>query len=93
MGGDFRQILPVLKNKGRAAIVHAAVLFSHLWEKLEIFNLTTNLRLENDPDGNCYRDFCLRVGEGKEPTNDNQGRIPESLRFKGDLSQLIMTVV
>ena len=42
--GDFRQILPVVKNGTRANIVNASLKTSYLWNNVIIKKLTTNMR-------------------------------------------------
>ena len=44
--GDFRQILPVVKNANRVEIFDACISSSYLWSKFEILSLTINMRLE-----------------------------------------------
>lgn len=46
MGGDFRQILPVLPKASRPTIVDACISSSKLWRCCKIFQLTQNMRLE-----------------------------------------------
>ena len=42
--GDFRQILPVVKNGTRANIVNSSLKRSHLWGQINIMKLDTNMR-------------------------------------------------
>lgn len=45
LGGDFRQILPVISKGSRSDIVNASISRSPLWSHCQIFNLTKNMRL------------------------------------------------
>jgi len=45
LGGDFRQILPVVPKGTRQDIVNASVNSSQLWRYCEVLTLTTNMRL------------------------------------------------
>ena len=45
MGGDFRQILPVIPKGSRASIVDSCISSSTLWKKCKIFKLMQNMRL------------------------------------------------
>ncbi|XP_031127813.1 uncharacterized protein LOC116029909 [Ipomoea triloba] len=45
LGGDFRQILPVVPKGSRQDIVSAAINSSYLWESCRVLRLTKNLRL------------------------------------------------
>ena len=71
MGGDFRQILPVLTKGTRADIVDASVNSSPLWNHAEVFTLHQNMRIEKskDPVQNSHIDefsqWLLQVGDGK----------------------------
>jgi hypothetical protein len=45
LGGDFRQILPVIPKGTRQEIVHTTINSSSLWDFCEVLTLTTNMRL------------------------------------------------
>ncbi|XP_019150114.1 PREDICTED: uncharacterized protein LOC109146917 [Ipomoea nil] len=45
LGGDFRQILPVIPKGTRHDIVGASINSSYLWQSCKVFRLTKNLRL------------------------------------------------
>jgi ATP-dependent DNA helicase PIF1 len=45
LGGDFRQILPVIEGGTRSQIVNAAIINSPLWSHVTILQLTQNMRL------------------------------------------------
>ena len=66
LSGDFRQILPVVKNGTRANIIDAAFKSSPLWSEVTTFHLQKNLRahLTNDANAAAYLEFLLSVGEG-----------------------------
>ncbi|XP_028758137.1 ATP-dependent DNA helicase PIF1-like [Neltuma alba] len=72
MGGDFRQILPVIPRGTRADIVNACICSSYLWDHCTIFQLTENMRLfsslSSDEDRSSLQRFSqwlLDVGDGK----------------------------
>ena len=44
LGGDFRQILPVVKEGRREDIVQSAICQSHLWNYCHVFKLQQNVR-------------------------------------------------
>uniref|UniRef100_K3Y1Y3 ATP-dependent DNA helicase n=1 Tax=Setaria italica TaxID=4555 RepID=K3Y1Y3_SETIT len=59
-GGDFRQVLPVVRKGSRAQIVDASLRRSYLWESMHHLKLVRNMRAQSDPwwhggDG----DVCL----------------------------------
>jgi ATP-dependent DNA helicase PIF1 len=45
LGGDFRQILPVIPKGTRQEVVHATITSSYLWDFCEVMTLHTNMRL------------------------------------------------
>jgi hypothetical protein len=45
LGGDFRQILPVLPGGDRNEIIKASLVSSRLWKHFKIMRLTNNMRL------------------------------------------------
>ncbi|XP_031127705.1 ATP-dependent DNA helicase PIF3-like [Ipomoea triloba] len=47
LGGDFRQILPVIPKGSRQDIVSASINSSYLWDSCQVLRLTKNLRLSN----------------------------------------------
>jgi ATP-dependent DNA helicase PIF1 len=76
LGGDFRQILPVLTKGKREHIVNASIKRSYLWKHFEIFRLTENMRLKclsEDPIQRQnvaeFAEWILQIGDGKN-TND-----------------------
>ena len=61
VAGDFRQILPVLRNGHRQSIVEETIKFSHLWKYFSIYKLSENLRSINS----TFSSQLLDVGEGR----------------------------
>jgi hypothetical protein len=47
LGGDFHQILPVVRKGSRSAIVNAFITSSKLWQHVSVLRLCTNMRLRN----------------------------------------------
>jgi len=43
--GDFRQVLPVIPRSSYADIVSASIKNSYLWESIEVFHLSENMRV------------------------------------------------
>ncbi|POM77520.1 LOW QUALITY PROTEIN: Helitron helicase-like protein [Phytophthora palmivora] len=74
--GDYRQILPALKNATRAETAKACFKASPLWGHLRQVHLTENMRVKTapDPDGAAeFSDFLLQIGEGRFPSNPDIG--------------------
>lgn len=63
MGGDFRQILPVIPRKPRAVIVENCLKSSHLWPEFVQFKLTKNMRANNDEQE--FARWTLALGNGE----------------------------
>nr|XP_045088974.1 uncharacterized protein LOC123497090 [Aegilops tauschii subsp. strangulata] len=76
-GGDFRQVLPVVRRGSRGQIIDATLRSSHLWKGMRQLRLITNMRAHNDT---WFADYLLRVGNGTEDVDD-QGNIllPEDI--------------
>ena len=49
LGGDFRQVLPVVRKGSRAQIVGASLRRSYLWESMRHLKLVRNMRAQSDP--------------------------------------------
>ncbi|UYV82118.1 hypothetical protein LAZ67_21000942 [Cordylochernes scorpioides] len=89
LGGDFRQVLPVVSRASRAEIVAACIKRSKLWPLFVILRLTLNMRA--GIDAQSFSQWFPKVGDGDLPT-DQQGLIslPDSCIFQGgDLVQKI----
>nr|XP_025603131.1 uncharacterized protein LOC112695132 [Arachis hypogaea]XP_025630251.1 uncharacterized protein LOC112723204 [Arachis hypogaea]XP_025674055.1 uncharacterized protein LOC112773204 [Arachis hypogaea]XP_025674064.1 uncharacterized protein LOC112773214 [Arachis hypogaea] len=71
LGGDFRQILPVITKGSRQDIVNASINSSYLWQQCKLLRLTQNMRLrvtngdENIEDLRKFANWILDVGDGK----------------------------
>ncbi|XP_076930060.1 uncharacterized protein LOC143594702 [Bidens hawaiensis] len=77
MGGDFRQVLPVVQRGTRAQIVDSSFRMSPLWSVTKKMRLTINMRALND---SWFSDFLLRVSDGSEEAIEgNFIRIPDNM--------------
>ncbi|AQL09526.1 PIF1 helicase [Zea mays] len=76
-GGDFRQVLPVVRKGSRAQIVAASLRSSYLWESMCHLKLFQNMRAQSDP---WFAEYLLRVGGGtEEANNDGDVRLPDEV--------------
>jgi hypothetical protein len=74
-GGDFRQVLPVVKNGNRDSIVKSSLKYTKFWKKVIQHKLTENMRIkssvQNQAKNNSaliqFADYLLQLGEGKLP--------------------------
>jgi hypothetical protein len=77
LGGDFRQVLPVVSRGTRAQITDATLQRSHVWDKIHKIRLSQNMRAQSDP---WYSDFLLRIGNGLEESDANDYvRLPKDI--------------
>ena len=72
LGGDFRQILPVVRKGRREDIVQSSISKSYLWNDCHVFKLQTNMRLlQNNMSGietSSIKDFSewiLKIGNAE----------------------------
>jgi ATP-dependent DNA helicase PIF1 len=73
LGGDFRQVLPIVPRRGRAHIVSVLINRCALWQHFSVFRLSINMRA-----GAAQQQFAswlLRLGEGVDNTGDNNDKI------------------
>lgn len=97
LGGDFRQILPVVPKGSRATIVDASITNSNLWKHVVVLTLNINMRLLNPTlpiaqltELSDFSQWLLAVGDGTLPATMKNGEIqPTWITIPDDL--LIMT--
>ncbi|XP_019094615.1 PREDICTED: ATP-dependent DNA helicase PIF1-like [Camelina sativa] len=81
LGGDFRQILPVVPEAGIVGTVLVSINSSLLWNSFKVLQLTQNMRFrkaQNSSDANdlsTFSKWLLDIGDGKinEPNNEIYG--------------------
>jgi ATP-dependent DNA helicase PIF1 len=97
MGGDFRQILPVIPKGQRPHIVDACLKCSYLWKHFEEYKLTENMRvtaLINTPEEqektSEFVDWILNIGDGLIGNNEDEAwvHIPKNLVLQKRGNQL-----
>jgi hypothetical protein len=76
MSGDFRQVLPVIPWGSHADIVSASIKNSYLWESVEVFRLSENMRagdvvaVHSDLGNRTFADWLLCLGNNELETID-----------------------
>ena len=85
LGGDYRQILPVVENGTRADVVNASLNSSYIWDHVKIFYLTENMRLQKSTlsfrEKERVAEFAkwiLDIGDGQIESNFLQNDFDES---------------
>ncbi|KAG5545929.1 hypothetical protein RHGRI_018181 [Rhododendron griersonianum] len=89
LGGDFRQVLPVVPKGVREQIVNASLRRSELWNGIHVLTLDLNMRLNPmDPENVTFARFLMEVG-----TNPQEiVHLPPTIRKCQDLTELLSTV-
>jgi ATP-dependent DNA helicase PIF1 len=93
LGGDFRQVLPVVWKGSRAQIVGASLRRSYLWESMRHLKLVRNMRAQSDL---WFADYLLRIGGGTEEVNrDDNVCIPDKIcvPYSGDAEKDLHTLI
>ena len=107
LGGNFRQILPVIPSGTKEQIMDATITNSYLWQYFLILTLTKNMRLQfsniaNDKQKEFveFSYWILSIGNGtvegiKDDENDDATwiKIPEKyiVKYDSDPIQKIQT--
>ena len=71
LGGDFRQVLPVVPRSGREQTIQQCIIHSHLWNHFQQFQLITNMRAVQDNTYRQFSEWLLRIGTGDEAHGEN----------------------
>ncbi len=87
LGGDFRQILPVILGGNRTTTVKASLKFTKFWPSVKIFKLTQNMRIksaamnqgQSESTLNQFADYLIKLGEGLLPYSTNSRFIDDIL--------------
>ncbi|KAG6705847.1 hypothetical protein I3842_07G198300, partial [Carya illinoinensis] len=87
-GGDFRQVLPVIRNSTKEQQIDSSLDSSYLWSILKKIKLTKNMRAKLDPD---FSHYLIEVGNGNAPiTIDENIEISKEMTipYTNDLDSL-----
>ncbi|XP_070004392.1 uncharacterized protein [Nicotiana sylvestris] len=91
LGGEFRQILPVIRKGTRQDIVNASLNSSYLWPHCQLLKVTKNMRLQGNETGThldelrVFSDWILGIGDGMVGTSVDsyeKVQIPNDLLIK-----------
>jgi len=102
LGGDFRQILPVIPTGTKEYIIDATINKSYLWPHFRVLTLTENMRLkhynitdEEKTEIAIFSDWILSIGNRtaqgiKDPENEDTTwiKIPEKYFVDFDLDPI-----
>ncbi|KAF1766983.1 hypothetical protein GCK72_006941 [Caenorhabditis remanei] len=88
LGGDFRQVLPVVDNGRAEDQIANCIKKSFLWNQFQVFQLKTNMRLTGDALE--WKKELLDIGDGKIGAPETgEMPIPDGLESNGDLAEEI----
>ncbi|KEH17658.1 PIF1-like helicase [Medicago truncatula] len=101
LGGDFRQILSVVRKGMRQDIVDASINSSKIWPYCNVLRLTVNMILgassgpaEQEETAN-FGKWILSIGDGNDASNENgemKVEIPEDLLIS-DTTNSLMSLI
>ncbi|XP_073152408.1 uncharacterized protein [Henckelia pumila] len=90
-GGDFRQILPVVKRGTMRDQITASISRSTFWNHVKILQLEQNMRSAQD---NEFSQFLLRIGDGLQNTTHGDFiELPESIIISWEGEQSIHQLI
>ena len=80
LGGDSRQVLPVVPRAGREQTIQQCIIHSHLWPHFQQFQLLTNMRAVQDHTYRQFSEWLLRIGTGDEAHDESdQVTLPQEI--------------
>ncbi|XP_057733007.1 uncharacterized protein LOC130948306 [Arachis stenosperma] len=96
LGGDFRQILPVIHRGSRQDIIQSSINSSYLWHNCKVLKLTKIMRLSLDENNNIqehinFAEWLLKIGDGLAgDTTDGESivHIPSDILIKNSETAL-----
>ncbi|KAK6013623.1 hypothetical protein OSTOST_21058 [Ostertagia ostertagi] len=83
IGGDFRQVLPVVEHGQREDLVAACVHKSVLWSLFSIHRLEVNMRAREA--GGDWHERLLKIGNGECNDADGCIQVPEDMMCHSDI--------
>jgi hypothetical protein len=96
LGGDFRQVLPVVEGASRSQTLNSALISSPLWQYVTLLKLHENMRLSNPSlsetakaELSLFASWVLSVGDGTVSMKIREGEAsPSWLSLPGDIALL-----
>ncbi len=69
LGGDFRQVLPVVRFANRSQLIATSLKSSELWSSFKTIRLNKNMR--TGPGEEEFSEWLIKLGNGELPLNEN----------------------
>lgn len=105
LGGDFRQVLPVIRHASQAEIIESNLQRSFLWAHVKHVHLTINMRVKTSQNresaeaNKAFERYLLSIGNGSEEIHSDIGfakiKLPQEICIQPDdrgIDNLIDTV-
>jgi hypothetical protein len=94
LGGDFRQVLPVVEGASRGQTLNSALISSPLWQYITVLRLQENMRLTNPllseaekAEMSLFESWVLSIGDGTVHMTTREGEAsPSWLSLPGDIA-------
>ncbi|VDP43810.1 unnamed protein product [Heligmosomoides polygyrus] len=87
LGGDFRQIPPIVPKAGRSEILNVSIKSSPLWPHFFEYRLTENVRASSGGIG--WSNFLIQFGNGELQNDSNEVKVPDDMLSSGDIADEI----
>lgn len=92
LGGDFAQILPVVRKGNQHDTVSACIQRSYLWENIQIFRLNINMRLPDSGVNRQYATWLKEISSGRMNDNQDYVRLPDYVKVVTTVDALLDAV-
>ena len=91
LGGDFRQVLPVVPKGTKAEMIDACIVKSPLWKDITVLHLKQNMRSSNDEE---FTEYIQHIGDGNEPyIMDDLIKLPPSMAMQWEGQHSIYNLI
>jgi ATP-dependent DNA helicase PIF1 len=85
LGGDFRQILPVVRHGTRGELIQQCIKSSYLWNQFHVIRLSQNMRANQDESH--FAAWLLEVGNGSADDLQHNVTILSECLLRGNLAE------
>jgi hypothetical protein len=83
LGGDFRQIPPVLRGGDLTEQWAINIRQASSWKYFKVYSLRVNMRLNQEPDSGAHEEWLLKVGDGRLNKNGELD-LPDDIDYEDD---------
>jgi hypothetical protein len=93
IGGDFAQLLPVVKNAQLSECENMSIKRCTLWSHFREYKLATNMRAANGVDADAFRTFLLELANGTlhpySALDPDIVLLPQKINFTDNIQECI----